>query len=124
MDWAKYPNFSADEFRCKCGCGVEAMQEPFIARLQHLRLIYKRPMRITSGYRCPKHPVEARKAAPGVHSEGRAADIAVVGRDAYDLVKLATQHGFTGIGVQQKGESRFIHLDDTNSAIRPGIWSY
>jgi zinc D-Ala-D-Ala carboxypeptidase len=122
-DWAPYPNFSEAEFKCKC-CGDVRMHQGFMAKLQHLRSSYKRPMIITSGYRCANHPVEAKKPTPGVHSYGRAADIAVRGRDAYDLVSIAIRFGFTGIGIQQKGEGRFIHLDDSTSSNRPAIWSY
>ena len=51
-----------------------------------------------------------------------AIDLGVVGRDAYDLVKLAFELGFTGVGVsQRKGVPRFIHLDDREI---PAIWSY
>jgi hypothetical protein len=35
--------------------------------------------------------------------------------------------GFSGIGVSQKGDSRFIHLDDledSNERPRPWVWSY
>jgi len=31
---------------------------------------------------------------------------------------------FKGIGVQQKGAGRFIHLDDWASPNRPTVWSY
>jgi uncharacterized protein YcbK (DUF882 family) len=81
-------------------------------------------MKITSGYRCAKHPVEAKKPEPGVHSQGIAADIGVRGSDAYDLVEIALRFGFTGIGINQKGDSRFIHLDISTDENRPTIWSY
>jgi hypothetical protein len=32
--------------------------------------------------------------------------------------------GFTGIGVQQKGTGRFIHVDLTVGQNRPTVWSY
>jgi hypothetical protein len=44
--------------------------------------------------------------------------------DAYRLAKLAFDHGFTGIGINQKGGGRFIHVDDLADAPRPTIWSY
>jgi hypothetical protein len=31
---------------------------------------------------------------------------------------------FTGIGIQQKGGARFIHLDDLTGVGRPTVWSY
>jgi uncharacterized protein YcbK (DUF882 family) len=56
-----------------------------------------------------------------MHSQGRAVDVLVTGSDAYTLVKLALAHGFGGIGVQQTGDGRFIHLDNREV---PSIWSY
>jgi zinc D-Ala-D-Ala carboxypeptidase len=40
---------------------------------------------------------------------------------------VALKHGITGVGVNQKGGARFIHLDDlepTGHFPRPTIWSY
>ncbi len=93
-------------------------------KLQALRSAYGKPMTITSGYRCSKHPIEAKKAKPGAHASGCACDIAVVGADAHRLLKLAFQMAFTGIGVQQKGNGRFIHLDTLEGGLRPSVWSY
>ena len=95
-----------------------------MGKLQALRTAYGKPMRITSGYRCPQHPIEAKKAAPGSHASGCAVDIGVDGQDAYRLLKLAFVAGFNGIGVNQKGAGRFIHLDTLESAPRPNVWSY
>jgi uncharacterized protein YcbK (DUF882 family) len=83
-------------------------------------------MKITSGYRSRTHPVEAKKLTTGAHVMGRAADVAVSGADALRLVVLAAEFGFTGIGVQQKGANRFIHLDDVSPGVlsRPSIGSY
>lgn len=120
-DWTLYRDFSPDEFKCKC-CGDVRMRASFMAKLQHLRSSYKRPMVISSGYRCPKHPVEAKKPKPGVHAYGQAADILVRGADAFDLVEMAMRFGFSGVGVNQKGDGRFIHLDDSTE--RKAIWSY
>jgi zinc D-Ala-D-Ala carboxypeptidase len=118
--WNLYPNFSKREFNCK-HTGENQMNHDFMFKLQQLRVIYARPMLITSGYRSPKHPIEARKSTVGTHAQGIACDIAVSGPDAIRLISLAIDLGFNGIGVQQKGASRFIHLD--TRAI-PAIWSY
>lgn len=123
MDWSQYPNFKEVEFRCS-HCGANAMKPDFMARLQELRTAYGKPMQITSGYRCPKHPIEARKATPGAHSSGQAADIAANGQDAYKLLAIALKMGFTGIGVNQKGPGSFIHLDTITTSPRPNVWSY
>lgn len=128
MDWSQYPNFSANEFRCKHTGHVE-MDPEFMARLQKLRTEWGLPMVITSGYRHKKHPIEARKRSTGAHTTGKAVDIAISGGMAVLFLQLALNHGFSGIGIQQKGGGRFIHLDtaftsDLNGTPRPSIWSY
>lgn len=124
IDWGRYPNFKAEEFKCQ-HCGSDGIRAELLAKLQAMRSEYAKPMKITSGYRCPQHPVEAKKAIPGAHSLGLAADIAVQGADAHRVLELAFKHGFNGIGVQQKGTGRFIHVDVCTSELpRPTVWSY
>ena len=69
-----------------------------------------------------------RRRLPCTHSKGRAVDIACAGADAYDILAEALVCRFTGIGVKQKGEHRFLHLDDLgpgeHSVPRSSIWSY
>jgi hypothetical protein len=48
--------------------------------------------------------------------------VAVEGADAHRLLSLALQLGFKGIGVQQKGQGRFLHLDLVTDYGR--LWSY
>jgi uncharacterized protein YcbK (DUF882 family) len=124
MDWTLFPNFTEAEFRCshtgRCDMNLETMK-----RIQRLRHIFSKPMIVTSGYRDPSHPAEQGKDEPGAHTMGRAVDIAIRGADALQLVGLAIAEGFTGVGVSQKGASRFIHLDDVEVGLpRPMIWSY
>lgn len=126
MNWQDYPNFAESEFRCR-HTGKCEMHPDFMARLQRLRIAFGKPMVVSSGFRDATHPIEAKKPAPGAHSTGRAADIAIQGADALRLVELAVLYGFTGIGVQQKGTGRFIHLDDLtpkDKYPRPTLWSY
>lgn len=126
MNWQNYPNFSPDELRCK-HTGNLHMDTGFMDRLQALRTDYGKAMVISSGYRDATHPIEAKKTEPGAHSTGHACDVSVRGGDALALIALAVNHGFTGIGVSQKGASRFIHLDDLDhqpQRPRPWVWSY
>jgi len=111
MNWSDYPNFSKAEFDCK-HTGKNEMQPDFMAKLQAMRTEAGFAFRVTSGYRDPTHPQEAKKAAPGWHSKGRAVDIACDATTAHRLLVLACKHGFTGIGLSQReGKPRFIHLD-------------
>lgn len=125
-DWSVYPNFSRAEFACK-HTGACHMRRDFMAALQRIRADFG-TMRITSGYRHPTHPVEARKGhTTGEHTQGAACDVAVSGADALRLIQIATARGITRIGVQQKGpqNTRFIHLGMGGQGLAsPAIWSY
>ena len=124
IEWKKYPNFKPAEFICS-HCKSEGVQSALLDKLQAMRTEYGKPMRITSGYRCPQHPIEAKKTAPGAHALGLAADIGVEGAEAHRVLALAFKHGFTGIGVQQKGTGRFIHVDVRSGQLpTPALWSY
>lgn len=122
MNWNKYPNFSKKEFDCS-HTGANGMQEVFLEKLQALRTEYGKPMNITSGYRHPTHPIEARKGTAGMHSQGLACDIGCWSDEAYKIVELAYKHGFRGIGVSQSPKgARFVHLDLRESS--PILYSY
>jgi len=127
MVWDELENIEPEEFQCSC-CGADGMDEGFMWLLQALRTDFGKGMTITSGYRCENHPVEAAKSGNNTspHRTGKAADILCRGTDAYEILNLALAYGFTGIGVSQKGEGRFLHLDtlDGEDRLRPWIWSY
>ena len=121
IDWGRYPSFTAKEFACR-HCGANDMRAEFMGRLQELRNRYGQPMRISSGYRCTEHPIEAKKPEPGPHTTGLACDVVVDGAEAYKLLRLVMAMEFKGVGVQQKGAGRFLHLDSMSGPGR--VWSY
>ena len=127
MSRCETTHFSRHELRCRCGCGRCGMDQAFLVRLEQLRWAFGKPMRLSSAYRCPDHNERISKTGrTGPHTTGRAVDVLVSGEDAYRLVRLALEHGFTGIGIAQRGphERRFIHLDDLDGPTRPWVWSY
>jgi uncharacterized protein YcbK (DUF882 family) len=110
--------FKLEEFACQ-ETGENEISEEFVHALDALRFEAGFPFVITSGYRSPRHSIEAKKQTPGQHTTGRAADIAVAdGSQRYRLVAAAVKLGFSGIGVA-KG---FVHVD-TRTTI-PVIWTY
>ena len=122
MDWSDYPNFTKAEFDCKHS-GLNGMLPDFMERLQALRTEYGRPMTITSGYRHPTHPVEARKLrSDGEHTRGMCCDIACTsGSDRFDLIRLALKHGFHRIGIAKN----FVHLGLGGHGLPSNvIWEY
>jgi hypothetical protein len=110
--------------------------------LDSLRHEFGYPMIINSGYRCPTHDAlchkwrdpgysEPERHGPHTITEEKnlAVDVKVMGSLAYKLIGLARVHGFTGLGIAQRGDhdKRFIHLDrlhPTQSGNRPRPWCW
>jgi zinc D-Ala-D-Ala carboxypeptidase len=121
------PHFQASELACKCGCGM-LPERLFMDKVERLRMRAGFPMPVSSAARCPSHNAKVSSTgATGPHTTGRAIDLAVSGSRALELIRLALQMDFTGIGVNQKGSARFLHLDDLpnkDGQPRPHLWSY
>lgn len=120
--WSQYPNFAASEFNCRY-TGKNQMQHEFMVVLQAIRTEHGKALRVTSGYRDPLHPVEARKGhANGEHTKGLCADVACEnGSDRFRLVQLALKHGITRIGVAKT----FLHLGIGGPGLPDRvIWDY
>jgi zinc D-Ala-D-Ala carboxypeptidase len=115
--------FTADELKCQ-HCGAYWFDDDFLLRVNLIREECNFPFRVTSAYRCPDHPIEAAKKSPGAHASGKAIDIAVTGEKALKLIQVAQRHGIKRIGINQKGNARFIHLDADDTLPSPAIWSY
>lgn len=124
-DWAKYaPYFTEKEFQCK-HTGRCEMNAEFMDILLAIRIEYGKPLRVTSGFRDPSHPTEARKTSGGEHTKGRCVDFGIRGAEAVHLLSIALKHGITRIGVNQRGNARFLHLGLGASRLpNPAIWSY
>lgn len=123
----EYPYFLNSELECKCGCCLNVMHPDFMDKLIRLRILYARPITLSSAYRCPKHNKAVSKTGlHGPHTTGMAVDIAVNGQDAYELLRIAYNLGFVGIGIKQSGDwdKRFIHLDMIPGQTRPRVWTY
>lgn len=111
-------HFALSEFDCS-HTGENQMDSAFLELLDKLRDVCNFPFHITSGYRSPKHPIEAKKTSPGTHSQGIAADIAVFNaQQRYTILKKAIELGFVGIGVADS----FIHVDTRQGY--PLVWTY
>ena len=102
------------------------MDASFMRKLEALRLEWGKPIRLSSAYRSVSHPRERTKLnGPGMHhgkkgTGGQAVDVLIERGEAVEFLRLAIKY-FNGIGINQKGEGRFIHLDDRET---PAIWSY
>jgi len=98
---------------------LEPKMKDFLVKLEGT---IGRELVITSGYRSPDHPVEARKSKPGEHAEGLAVDVvAVGGTPVFEIVEAAIDLGCKRIGINRK--SNFIHLGLSPNRVT-SIWTY
>lgn len=101
------------------------MDIAFLTNLDALRDKCGFPFIITSGYRSPVYNNEVSTTGfDGPHTTGKAADVSVERNNARIVLREALNMGcFTGIGINQKGDNRFIHLDSVER-IQNALWSY
>jgi uncharacterized protein YcbK (DUF882 family) len=102
------------------------MDERFMQKMDDIREQCGFALIVSSAYRCPLYNDRVSATGKsGPHTTGRAMDIAVSHENAFIFLNAALENGITGIGIQQKGKIRFIHVDDlTNPYPRPRVWSY
>lgn len=131
---SQWEHFSLEELTCRCGCGLVAMDNAFMARLVRIRKKAGVPMPVSSGFRCIAHDQAVGTSSEpggGPHTLGRAVDILIAGEALFVVLLAALETGFQGIGLRQDGPwpGRFLHLDDIQKAElvaipRPRIWTY
>ena len=115
------PNFSVKEMECACGCGFCDFDVGFLDKLQSLRDTLKRPLIVTSGFRCSRHNEAVGGAKHSKHLAGIAVDISTWGMQSdfmYRFMAGAIDLGFTGIGVGKN----FIHIDTRKDKSK--MWVY
>ena len=118
-DHGKY--FSRKELECHCGCGKCDMDDMFLERLDMLRNRRGSAIRINSAYRCSEHNADVGGVPNSAHTKGIAVDISTLdGQEQYELMMIAFDMGFTGIGVA----NTFLHIDDKKESPRPNVWTY
>ena len=111
-------HFKAAELSCH-HCGREGVRRELLDVLESLRA-KAGPIRVNSAYRCPQHPVEARKPKPGHHARGIAADLTPLGISLpalYEIVRAEPR--VNGVGVDHS--AGYIHVDIRESAM-PVLW--
>lgn len=120
-------NFRANEFACKC-CDYTIIDTNLINLLEKLRFHVGKPLKITSGYRCPKHNASVGGAALSRHVAGLAADVRWDGFE-FDIKTeqtkkmirdLAQVSQLYGIGWADS----FVHLDVDVSRKILTEWKY
>ena len=99
------PNFSRAEMSCRCGCGLDHMDEKFMKMLQQLRNQLG-PLPVASGVRCEKHNHESGGYLKSAHLQSKEQ---ISG--SLDLVPYSW--------FKKQGGSDFLELVSTKKAINP-----
>ena len=120
-------SFTFDEMACKncphCG-GVSDMNEDFMMKLQQLRDACSFPLPINSGFRCAQKNIDCGGHIGSAHLTGEGADLRVDRDKARMVIQKAIEMGFS-VGIQQKGNSRFVHVDTKpRKSGNANLWSY
>jgi uncharacterized protein YcbK (DUF882 family) len=102
------PYFNLSEFACPC-CKRVMLHPMLLNKLVEFRAIIKKPIYITSGYRCLEYNQKVGGIKSSYHLLGLAADIKIEGVSALDLLEIAEMIDFSGIGLYEK--KNFLHLD-------------
>lgn len=121
------PNFTADEFKCNCGCGGDILDELKI-KIQQLRdlLVQRsgggdRPLVITAGYRCPTQNRRVGGVSDSLHMKGRACDLYTPGMSRAMVDEIAYCAQQVGLGTLKYYQSLFVHvqLDPADRVMEP-----
>ncbi len=101
---------------------IENLHKDFVCTITDLEELLGDDLAVTSGYRSPDHPVEAKKSKPGEHAEGKAIDVAAVGgENVLNIVRAALAVGIERIGINR--HKNFIHLGGSEVRTK-SIWTY
>lgn len=95
------------EFQCPC-CLCTRVHTRLVDKLEDLREIWKKPLFITSGYRCEKHNQEVGGVPHSLHRKGLAVDVVVFWPEQKVFQECARVVGFDSVITYDK--RNFVHL--------------
>ncbi|MDH5511556.1 MAG: D-Ala-D-Ala carboxypeptidase family metallohydrolase [Nitrospinota bacterium] len=117
-------HFKMEEFACPC-CGENKISPELVEKLEEVRVMYyRRPLVVSSGYRCDKHEAEVGGTGAN-HPKGLAGDLVapgnrkIIGQNLLDLIMGLVEQGVTRIVLYR--DERHIHVD-INQNLPQGIF--
>lgn len=111
--------FKRDDFKCKCGCGLNIISDLLTKMLDDARTLAKIPFIVNCGCRCPKHNKEEGGEDDSSHLRGFACDIsAKTSRQRFLILSSLIAVGFNRIGIYKT----FIHCDIDKSLPLSVVW--
>ena len=110
----RFPNFTRDEFACKCGCGFDEIDPLLVSTLQRLRDEVQLPVVVNSGCRCKAHNAAVKGSKSSQHLRGKAADIKIDGMTSgqiIDVIRRLYLDGEIYVGYVYAINGRSVHVD-------------
>lgn len=121
-------NFNSSEFECPC-CGYAIIDTNLVRACQSIRTMHDIPVKVISGYRCPRHNAATGGAEYSRHLVGCGADLFWAGMVLSTksdslfrkrLIEKAEDWGIYGIG----WGARKFHIDTDITRKRLTQWNY
>ncbi len=107
--WDSIKYFEKAEYRCRCGCGANTMQEKLIRNAEKVREHFGKAVNVTSGRRCSSHNARVGGVSNSRHLSGKAMDFSVSGKTADQV--LAYVQTLSDIRYAYKIDSNHVHMD-------------
>lgn len=107
--WDGIKHFKKSEFRCRCGCGADSMEEKLIKNADKVREHFGVPMNVTSGRRCSSHNARVGGVSNSRHLSGKAMDFSVSGFSASSVLDYVQK--LPDIRYAYAIDSQHVHMD-------------
>lgn len=108
IDWKTIKHFKKEEFTCKCGCGLNNINQTLVLMLDDSRGSANMPFKINSACRCESHNKKIGGVKDSAHVKGLAVDISIPSNGArFAILSALLNVGFLRVLVYPT----FIHVD-------------
>ena len=106
-------HFDEEDFLCRhCGRGHGLIDPVLVRGLERLRAMIGRPVQLTNAYRCAEHNRQVGGVEQSYHTQGKAADIFVIGLTALELAQLCERiPEFHNGGIGTYPAKKMVHVD-------------
>ena len=107
--WDDIKYFKKSEFRCKCGCGSDDMNETLISVADRVREHFGKAITVSSGRRCANHNARVGGVSNSRHLSGKAMDFSVSGKSAAQVLEYVQKQ--PEIRYAYAIDSSYVHMD-------------
>ena len=107
--WDDIKYFKKSEFRCKCGCGADKMEEKLIRVADRVRGHFGKPVTVSSGRRCSKHNANVGGVSNSRHLSGKAMDFCVSGKSSAQVLEYVQKQ--SDIRYAYAIDGSYVHMD-------------